>query len=297
MFEAVTQPLTAREQMQPHTRDGRSMHALAAAFIKPNDRLSSFERLEIYNRQYWFRLLASLDEDFPGLRAIIGQRRFEALCKAYLVDCPSRSFSLRNLGSRLEEWLRIHPQWTQPRTALALDMVRLEWAEIEAFDGAAEPPLTGGDLPSSDPDPQFKLQPYLQLLRLHYPVDDLLVAIRQGSSEGAMTSNAVAERRRRTHVRKVARQKPQTVLLAVHRIAHSVYFKRLEPEAFTLLSALGEGKSLSAAGVLVLRHHRLSESKLVGIVRTWFEHWAALGLFCRLNFASQEVTPSSGKQP
>jgi len=49
--------------MQPHTRDGKSMHDVAAEFIKPNDRLSSFERLEIYNRQYWFRVLASLDED------------------------------------------------------------------------------------------------------------------------------------------------------------------------------------------------------------------------------------------
>ena len=36
------------------------MRAAASEFIKPNDRLSSFERLEIYNRQYWFRLLDCL---------------------------------------------------------------------------------------------------------------------------------------------------------------------------------------------------------------------------------------------
>ncbi len=28
-------------------------------FIKPNDRLTSFERLEIYNRHYWFRVLSA----------------------------------------------------------------------------------------------------------------------------------------------------------------------------------------------------------------------------------------------
>ncbi len=50
MLDAVMRPLTNDEQMQPHTRDGRSMHDLAAEFIKPNDRLSSFERLEIFNR-------------------------------------------------------------------------------------------------------------------------------------------------------------------------------------------------------------------------------------------------------
>ena len=111
MARAVMQPLTPSERMQKKAPDGKSMRAYAGRFIKPNDRLTSFERLEIYNRQYWLRLLASMMEDFPGLRSVLGARRFEAMCKAYLVDCPSRSFTLRNLGSRLEAWLREHPQW------------------------------------------------------------------------------------------------------------------------------------------------------------------------------------------
>src|SRR5260370_39241929 len=255
MLEAVMQPLTPGEQMQPRTRDGRSMHEVAGEFIKPNDRLSSFERLEIYNRQYWFRVLASLEEDFRGLRAIIGPRRFEVLSKAYLVDCPSEPFTLRNLGSRLEWWLRSHPEHIQPRAALALDMVRLEWAEIEAFDGAAEPVLVPGDVLASDPDPQFTLQPYLQLLSLRYPVDDLLVAIRKDDSDGDMASNAISERQKQTRVRKVARQKPQAVCLVVHRVDYSVYFKRVEPEAFKFPHSLREGKSLSAAVVLAFHGH------------------------------------------
>jgi len=104
MARAVMQPLTAAERMQNHGPDGKSMRAYASRFIKPNDRLSSFDRLEIYNRQYWFRLLSSMIEDFPGLRAVLGDRKFEAMSKAYLMDCPSQSFTLRNLGSRLEAW-------------------------------------------------------------------------------------------------------------------------------------------------------------------------------------------------
>jgi Putative DNA-binding domain len=296
MLEAVMQPLTAGEQMQSRTRDGKSMHEVAAEFIKPNDRLSSFERLEIYNRQYWFRILAALDEDFRGLRAIVGQRRFEALSKAYLVDCPSESFTLRNLGSRLEWWLRSHPEWIQPRATLALDMVRLEWAEIEAFDGTAEPPLVPGDLLASDPDPQFRLQPYLQLLRLRYPVDDLLVAIRKDNSESAMASNAVSQHHRRNRVRKVARQKPQAVHLAVHRLDYSVYFKRIEPEAFTFLSAIRQGKSLSDAAVLAFQRSDVPETKLLGIVQNWFEHWSTLGWFCQSKSANPEFISLSGRQ-
>src|SRR5271165_4432621 len=109
MARAVMQPLTSSERMQRRAPDGGPMKRYASRFIKPNDRLTSFERLEIYNRQYWFRVLSALSEDFPGLRAIIGERRFEKLAIAYLLDCPSRSFTMRNLGSRLEAWLRAHP--------------------------------------------------------------------------------------------------------------------------------------------------------------------------------------------
>jgi hypothetical protein len=295
MLEAVMRPLTACDQMQQRTRDGKSMREVAAEFIKPNDRLSSFERLEIYNRQYWFRVLAALDEDFRGLRAIVGHRRFEALCKAYLVDCPSESFTLRNLGSRLEWWLRSHPEWIQPRATLALDMVRLEWAEIEAFDGAADPPLASRDLLAADPDPKFRLQPYLQLLRLHYPVDDLLVAIRKDNSESAMASNAVSQHRKGTRVHKVARQKAQAIYLAVHRIDYSVYFKRIEPEAFTFLSALREGKSLSDAVVLAFQRSDIPESKLLGIVQNWFEHWSTLGWFCQSKSPNPELISLLGR--
>jgi len=104
-------PLTAAERMQNTAPDGKSMRAYASRFIKPNDRLSSFERLEIYNRQYWFRLLSSMIEDFPVCARCVGDRKFEAMSRAYLVDCPSQSFTLRNLGARLETCFEKHPKW------------------------------------------------------------------------------------------------------------------------------------------------------------------------------------------
>src|SRR6476646_50398 len=122
----VMQPLTLDEHMR------RSARAEAEALIKPNRILTSFERLEIYNRQYWFRVLSCFAEDFPGLRAIVGIRTFDKLMRAYLMDCPSRSFSLRNLGSRLEEWLIANPKWIDSNPRLAVDMVQLEWAHLEA---------------------------------------------------------------------------------------------------------------------------------------------------------------------
>src|ERR1700757_3941399 len=131
---AVMQPLTTAERMRRKAPGGGRMSAYAARYIKPNDRLSAFERLEIYNRQYWFRVLGALAEDFPGLRAVLGGSRFEAMSVAYLSAHPSRSFTLRNLGSKLVEWLEENPEWGGRRHALAVEVARVEWAFVEAFD-------------------------------------------------------------------------------------------------------------------------------------------------------------------
>ena len=58
MANAMFQPLTSSDRVAPGTDAG---------FIKPNRYLSSAERLEIYSRSYWFRVLDSLYEDFSRI--------------------------------------------------------------------------------------------------------------------------------------------------------------------------------------------------------------------------------------
>jgi hypothetical protein len=280
MFGAVRQPLTASENMRQRTNDGRSMRGIAESIIKPNDRLTSFERLEIYNRQYWFRVLASLAEDFAGLQLIIGDRSFEKMSVAYLQDCPSQSFTLRNLGSRLEQWLRVHPEFIPGVEDIALDMARLEWAEIEAFDEAAKPVLTEADLQSLGPDPQFELQPYVRLLDLQYPVDEMLLAIRRQEREVDIVSNAVSERPHRRRSRKRSFPKPEKLFLAVHRADNSIYFKRLDADAFGILRDLQDGKRLSEA-VERVEWREASGERAAQNLQAWFALWSSLGWFCK----------------
>jgi len=281
MARAVMTPLTPSEHMRRVASNGRPMRAVAAQFIKPNDRLTSFERLEIYNKQYWFRVLSNLMEDFPGLRAVLGDRRFEVMAKAYLTDCPSQSFSQRDLGSRLEAWLRRHPSWGGSRQALAVDMARLEWADIEAFDGKAEPSLLPEDIPQTPGrDLRLRLQPYVQLLDLRYPVDDLLLEVKDdGDSDFA--SNAFNERHKRKRVLAVARLKPSPVFLAVHRVDYSVYFRRLDREAFGMLRAIQQGKSLSQAIESGFRRSAMPPAERPSSVEQWFRIFTTLGWFCR----------------
>jgi hypothetical protein len=278
---AIMHPLTGSETMPRKRRDGSSNAAEADAIIKPNDRLSSFERLEIYNRQYWFRLYSSFEEDFPGLKAIVGGKKFDKLMRDYLTDCPSRSFSLRNLGSQLEAWLIAHPEYLEPRNDLAMDMVRLEWAHIETFDSAEAPLLDPDDLASIDENSPLHLQPYLRVLELRYPVEDLLIDLRSESGSSDASSNNASISRRTKHVRRVAMLEPEQIFLALHRHQNSVYYKRLQGEDFRLLSALLAGQPIGAAIDAAFENSAIAEDERGVFLQQAFTSWTALGWFVR----------------
>jgi hypothetical protein len=280
VLSVIQQPLTAAERMRKRTLDGRPVREIVDEIVKSNDRMTSIERLEIYNRVYWFRILDSLAEDFPGLRAVVGQTKFDKLLVAYLSECPSESFTLRDLGSRLEPWLRDHLELVAGMERIALDVVRLEWADIEAFDSSELPRLTEADLASLGDNPTFHLQPYLRLLDLAYPVDRLLLSIRDNEDHDSdMASNVFVEHASRVPDRELPLPEPEAVYLAVHRQDLVVYFKRLAPEAFALLIALQEGKHLSEA--IEAAVNSVEQNIESQQLHEWFANWASLGWFHR----------------
>jgi len=307
MAAAVMQPLTPDEGMRPTAPDGRPMTDVAASFIAPNSRLTAFERLEIYNRQYWFRVLGALAEDFPALRTVIGSARFEALSIAYLTEHPSRSFSLRNLGSKLPEWLSAHPAQAGRRHRLAVDVARIEWAFVEAFDAAELAPLTLDQIAALDGESHLALQPHLQLIALSYPADELVLELhahekRQTSEAGVPTDRSssvgweagvptdrsssvgweagVAHEEDSGAAVAIPRLPLRPTWIAAHRLDLSVYYRRIAREEFQTLSALRSGVTLAAAIDAGFLGSRIPQRRRAEHVQQWFASWAELGWIC-----------------
>jgi len=285
MASAIFRPLTERDGMQPRWTDGRLTKEIAAQFIKPNDRLTSFERLEIYNRVYWFRVLDCLYDDYPGLRAILGEKKFMRLATAYLAKYPSSSFTLRNLGQHLEKFLREEPRWISPNEELARDMARFEWAQVVAFDDAAEPPITTDDVLDTPPSKlRIRLQPYLSLLELNYAVDKFLLAVKKREAavlrdEASNTFEAMPHAQKREQ--RIRLPKREHVFLVVHRYDNTLYYKRLEPEAFVILRSLGRGLTVEKACETALRSSKRVKRDWSHQLQEWFHDWSALRWFCR----------------
>jgi hypothetical protein len=290
MAAALMVPLTPEEEMHRTGPDGRSLEQVASSFIAPNSRLSAFERLEIYNRQYWFRVLGSLAEDFPALRAVVGPRAFDALLVAYLTAHPSRSFSLRNLGSKMVEWLVANPQFTGRRHHLAVDVARMEWAFVEAFDGGERDSLTLEQIATLDGESRLSLQPHLQLVELDYPVDDLVLALHKAEKRQASEAGVPHEDDAHTS-EKLPSLRRQATWLAAHRVDLSVYYLRIKREEFQTLHAIRQGLPLAQAIEAGITSSRAPSSRRPQLVREWFAKWAELGWIC-----APDLEPTACKQ-
>jgi len=279
MAAAVMAPLTADDDMRSHAADGRPMAEVAASFVAANSKLAPFERLQIYNRQYWYRVLDALAEDFPVLRAVVGSWAFEQLAVAYLTERPSRSFTLRNLGSRLTEWLAVNPKYAGRRQRLALDVTRIEWAFVEAFDNAERVPLTLDQIATLDGGSALGLQPHLRLLALDYAADDLVLALHKQQKRGATEAGVKHDDGPEPPV-KLPRLRRKPTWLAAHRLENSVYYRRLEREEFLTLEAIRGGMPLGEALEAGFRDSIKPEERRLGLVGAWFSHWAELGWIC-----------------
>ena len=276
MAEDVRRPLTPEFRSQGVTENELSAADSEPRYIKPSATLTSFERLEIYNRQYWLRMIDAVSEDYPALNAVLGAKRFDAMIIAYLQDNPSTSFTLRNLGRNLPVWLDQHPELTGKRHVLAIDVAALEWAYVEAFDSAAIAPMSASDIDQVGPSTVLALQPHLQLVRLRYAVDELVLAIHRNAPEAEIVSGAARLRDRRPTIC-VPKMRRSPIHLAVHRYEDSVYYLRLTPEEYCLLSAIRSGRSVAAAVELAAATSDCDADRLATCIQDAFTHMSELG--------------------
>jgi hypothetical protein len=122
----------------------------------------------------------------------------------------------------------------------------------------------------------------VRLLKFHYPVDALVLEIKKFNDDTEFLSNAFRERRKRKRVSAVAKLKPKTIFLAVHRIDYSVYFRRLQAPEYDLLLAIQKGKTLGQAVTDTFSKRSKTLEADLAQVTHWFQNWSNLGWFCAL---------------
>lgn len=93
--------------------------------------LSAEDRVLIYINAYFSRLAEALQTDFKFTYRTIGSDHFEQFVTGFLLQYPSHSFTIEDLGSNLEQYIRSH-RLISEHPFLA-DLAALEWAHLQAF--------------------------------------------------------------------------------------------------------------------------------------------------------------------
>ena len=133
--------------------------------------------VDIYARMYASRLYDTLADDYPKLRAALGEDRFGDVVTRFLRAHPPTSFTLRDAGLALPAFLRGgDPAW-------AADLAALERARIEVFDGPDAVPLAQdrvAGLGEALPELVLAWVPSSVVVPLAFTVDDVWSAIEDG---------------------------------------------------------------------------------------------------------------------
>jgi len=156
-------------------------------------RLSASDRLAIYNRGYFYRLLDALASVFDRTQSVLGNAEFERLGLAYLSQYPSEHPAVERVG-------RFFPDYLRARAAAPaiVDLASLEWARLCALVAANPSNVATVESvePSSFPRARLRFVPALHWLELDPAALSAFDDAGAGPSSGAAPACPVAIWRR-----------------------------------------------------------------------------------------------------
>jgi hypothetical protein len=241
----------------------------AERVVTPSRALSGLERLAIYNRAYYARLLECLRESYPVLFHALGEDAFGSFALDYLQKYPSRSYTLNDLGANFPRYLRESRPDDEPGPSwpdLVIDLATLEWTYNEVFDGPGVEGrrlLRPHRLRAIPPErwPEARLVPVLclRLLELSYPVHDYYTAVRRHKEPEF--------------------PEPAATFLAVTRRRYVIRRHDLSRPQFVLLEALLRGQSVGEAIGLAGEVSGDDMDRFASDLQEWLREWTAEGFF------------------
>lgn len=168
----VGRPIDEDSRMNPISPSGQPMEIEACDHIRPSPTLRPAQRIQIYNQQYWWRLLNSMHETFPLVTRLFGYHDFNRLIAIpYLVKYPPDHWSLNELGARFVKW--VEEAYDENDKELILDAAKVDWAFSHSFCAVQKTPILISNLPrEGDPesllDRKIYLQEHVHLFEMNY---------------------------------------------------------------------------------------------------------------------------------
>lgn len=265
----IERPIDINSRMNPISPSGVSMEEEAKAYILPSPTLMAHERIQIYNQQYWWRLLSILHENLPLLVRLFGYVDFnQTIGFPYLTDHPPDSWSLNPLGSKVVEWLE--KNYDQEDRDFVIDAAHVDVAYNDGFTALQLPPLSQEDNLYALLEIPLRLQPSASLYRF----DSHLFPFRQTMLQ---KEPDYWEEHDFPKLAKGA----QVCTLLYRNKKLNLTFEEIHPSEHFLLSLFQKGTTIAQACDALEAQPSFMTQEAEAKLPEWFQKWALRGLLAK----------------
>lgn len=265
----ITQPLTEENGIQSYTATKQTIEQEAKKEIKPSPTMQPWERIEIYNQQYWWRILDMMQQLYPLVVRLFGYHDFnKTIAVPYLQKYPSFHWSIDSIGRRLPKWIR--EDYTGDDKELVKDAVDLDYAFQESSLSGEKPVIDVSHFQEEELSQlvhrRIYLQPCIHLFALEYNLFQFRDEIIQNEPEYWIDHDFPELPKEKRYYGIVYRAKN-----------YNVIWDSLSSAEFHVLWKFQEGCTIENACEWLERQDAGMSDEAAAHIHFWFQEWTMRG--------------------
>lgn len=257
----ITRELDEKGESLSITPRGFFLEEEATKYLVAGPTLKADKRIQIYNQQYWWRLLKTMHDNFPLVTRLFGYHAFnQEIAIPYILKYPPCHWSLSLLGERLFQWAK--KEYKSMDLPLIRNSIELDWAFHIAFILPQKYPLDIAQL--SDPTKLLTsilhLQPYVFLFKWDYD----LLTFREtflGQDVDYWTEHDFP-----------SLPKERCYFAVYRNVQHLMAWKKISEGEYKLLQQFQKGASIEKACAVLENNDALYE-QAVSHLQEWMKEW------------------------
>lgn len=249
-----------QDMLQDAIMQGEKIDSKPAEWIREKADFPADKQLGVYVNAYRWRLFDVVAEDYPVLKAYLGEGRFHTLINDFISAVPPQHFNVARYAGMLPAYQQTHTTYD----IFSAELCTLETAIAQLADAEETEALTPEHLAGMTPETlmESRLAPRkaLLLFAFQHPVNDYYKAVKEETQLPVITQ--------------------QPSFLVVFRHEDVVWRMDLEAQEYQLLSALFAGETVGAA-------LRTLDESAADNISEYFSRWMRNGLLAKHEYKGE----------
>jgi hypothetical protein len=262
----ISRAIDAQNLMDPISPSGVPMEVEACEYIRPSPTLKPAQRIQIYNQQYWWRLLNAMQETFPLVTRLFGYHDFNyTIAIPYLLQYPPNHWGLHTLGDQLPQW--VQDSYTAKDKRLIYNASLVDTAFCQSFIAPHQKALDAAHIVEGNLstllDVNLFLQPHIHLFQFPYDLLTFRIAFMKESPDYWLEHDFPPFAKDRTY---------QFILF--RSLSNDVCWSDITPAEFGLLQQFQKGSSINQACEWLEGQEETLVEEASQNLHRWFKEWA-----------------------